>query len=167
MVLCKSIFTINRIAFTLVFVLACSFTTCVRSIRHDQDSAAQRAVDFARAAMIQRDYSLAYQQLSPKWRKELTVEALKDLVNRMHPTNWPRTIAATEYEPLPGRQAMKIFLYAREHGEDFVYTFVMEGTADTGYKVSGVFRLPTPQAASPTRRQLPVQESTGRAPDRN
>lgn len=157
--------TIRITTLTLLFALVCSEMACVRAIRHDPDSAAIKGVEFARTAIIEGDYPSAYQQLSRKGQQELTVEKLQDLIIRMHPKNWPRSIAAIEYEPLPGREAMNIFLFAKDGNENFVYMFVMDGTADTGYKVSGIVRRQTPLATSSTRRPLPIQRTTNQNPD--
>ena len=151
----------RRAILILLLSLFASFSTaCLRVIRHDEDLAATGAVNFVRAAIIERDYLSAYQQLSQKAQAESSATSLRDMINRMHPRNWPQSIVATEFEPLPSQRAMQIFLFAKEDGEDFTYRLLMELTADTGYKVSSISRLQGALPLSSIRKPLPIQRTT-------
>jgi hypothetical protein len=143
----------------LLVIFLNTSAACLTVIRHNEDVAAASAVQFAQTAIINQDYRTAYQQLSQESQRAFTVDRLKDLINEMHPKNWPRSITATEYEPVPGLRRVKIFLYGKGGDEDIIYMFVMDGTAETGYKVSGIFRLQTPLRASTSRKPLPVRRT--------
>jgi hypothetical protein len=110
--------------------------------------------------MIDRDYASAFELLSEKSRNGFSIQRLQNLIVQMHPRNWPKSITATEFEPLPGHRAMNIYLFGREGSEEFAYKFEMEGEVETGYTVSSISRLQTPFPPSPTRRSLPIRRST-------
>lgn len=71
----------------------------------------------------------------------------------MHDANYPASITAVEYEPIPGHKEMNIYLLGKAHDEKLYYRFVMEGTQETDYKVAGFWRNdgPYPPAASVQR----------------
>ena len=98
----------------------------------------------------------------PEWEGELSdgmkahfsFEQFKELVAKMHPSNYPTKVQSTEFEPMPGQKAMNIFLVG-EHGEEkFYYRFTMEGVKETDYKVSGLWRGQGPYPPSKMRKTL-------------
>jgi hypothetical protein len=153
-------FTVRTIVPFLLGALLNMSTACIKAIRHDEDLAATSAVVFARDALVHRDYLGAYRLLTPNSQKESGVKELKDSIVQMHPKNWPTSITAIEYEPLPGREAMTIYLYAREANEDFIYSILMEGNADIGYRVSRISRLQTPLPSPSRRRPLQIRRTS-------
>lgn len=110
--------------------------------------------------MFSTPHPSAYEQLSEKSQAESSVQELGDSLRQMHPRSWPHALTATEFEPLPGQQALKVFLGGKVVKEDFYYVLMMEGTADTGYKVSRISRLNAPFPSSSTKKSLPIQRTT-------
>lgn len=156
----RSLSSISQFAsFSVLLALVFAGSSCVKTIHHNPDVAAINAVEFARVAIIQSDYSTAYQKLSDGARQQLSVDELKTSIEKMHPNNWPRSITASEYEPVPGQKAIHIFLRGKNDKEDFVYLLSLEGTADTAYTVSGIIRLQS-LPPSTTRFPLPIRRST-------
>lgn len=154
----------NRITFLQVFIVgavAIAFdASCVKAIRHDQDKAAIKALEFAKAGVIDRHYALASNLLALNTQKTTSAAKLENVIGKMHPAGWPDSIEAVRYEPLPGQRAMRIYLEGKNRSETFYYLFVMEGDADAGYRVSDIFRLRDPIPTSGLIRPLPVQRST-------
>jgi hypothetical protein len=130
--------------------LMCLAPGCVHGIRHNPDSAAAMAILFAKRGLIDRNFSAAYQVLAKGTKQQLSAEAFKNLMLGLHPNSWPKKLSAVEYEPVPGQQAINIYLYGKEGDEIFLYKLVMEGTVDDGYKVSSISR----------QRNLPSQSTT-------
>lgn len=156
----RSLPSTSRLAsFSFLLALVSTGSGCLKTMRHNPDLAAINAVEFARVCIIQRDYATAHQQLSGKAQQQLTVDGLRTAIEKMHPNTWPRSITASEYEPVPGQKAIHLFLRGKNVNEDFVYLLLMEGTADTTYRVSGIIRLQS-LPPSTTRIALPIRRST-------
>jgi hypothetical protein len=121
--------------FAALFLVVTSLA-CTKSIDHDPELAAKRAVEFARAAFIRQDPGAAYALLSDSAKRYVPLEKFKETISRLHPNGRPSKIEATEYEPMPGEKAMYIYLVGQDSGEQFEYTVTLEGTAATDYRVS-------------------------------
>lgn len=141
-------------------LLILAFGACVTAIRHNQDAAAIKAVEFARLAFILQNYEGASKLLPPN-QNSSTVEKIKELVTKMHPTSYPTKVTATDYEPLPGQKAMRIYLLGENDDEKFYYGFVMVGTEGEGYSVSEIYRGSEKLPSSGMKQPLPVKRSTG------
>jgi hypothetical protein len=116
--------------------------------------AATRAEDFANAAFVLRDTVRAYGLISEELRAHLPSEQFRDLVSKMHPSNYPLSLEATEFEPIPGQKTMYIFLTGRNGTETFYYRLLMEGVKETNYQVSGLWRGSGPYPPSGIRKSL-------------
>ncbi|MDX6446721.1 MAG: hypothetical protein QOH71_3795 [Blastocatellia bacterium] len=134
--------------------------SCVKAINHNQDMAAIEAVEFARIAIINRDYQRARSRLALNALNATSVAKLESVLEKMNTISWPRSIKAVRYEPLPGQKAMRIYLDGKSASEDFFYLFVMEGDAETGYRVSDIFRLKNSIPSSGLIQPLPVERTT-------
>ena len=124
---------------TCVVITCCMLMSCVNVIAHDEKAAARAATEFARTAFVDRDYAKAHGLLATRSQSEIPTDKLTDAIARMHPKSYPSRVTATEYEPLPGRRGMNIYVKGDGDGEDFFYRLVMEGDA-AGYRVTGLFR---------------------------
>lgn len=122
-------------------------------ITHDERAAARVADRFADLAFVQKDNAGAYALLTPELQGELANEALADGMAKMHPAAWPESVAADEFEPMPGQRAMNIYLAGKAGDEAFFYRFVMMGDKGSGYRVGGLFRG-NGRPASSNRRPL-------------
>lgn len=123
-----------------LFVLAIGLIGCAESFKHDEVLAGKRAVEFAQVTFVKQDFDNGYALLSDAAKRYVSREKFKETVSRLHPRTNPKSVAATEYEPMPGEKAIYIFLLGENAGERFHYRLTMEGTATTGYKVSRLTR---------------------------
>jgi hypothetical protein len=139
------------------FVLSAA---CSRVIRHDQDMAAVEAIQLAKIAIINRDFEQARARLALHTLNGTSTAKFQSLVEKIHTTGWPSSIKAIRFEPLPGQRAMRIYLHGKSGKEDFFYLFVMEGDADSGYRVWDIFRLKDSIPSSASIKPLPVERTT-------
>lgn len=131
------------------------FISCkpkISIIYHDEDMAADRALEFAQVAFVQKDYAKAYLLLSRDAKTPF--RKFESVIGEIHPNRFPNVIRAVEFEPMPGQKAMNIFLYGENAGEEFYYRVVMEGTKETDYRVFDFYRGNGPYPPSKLRRGL-------------
>jgi hypothetical protein len=143
-------------AFALVFLMSCTAT----AISHDEDMAAKSAVEFAKVALIEHDIQSSYSLLSENAKKMISFEKYSQAIAQTHPSLYPKSLTADEFEPMPGQKSMYIFLHGENGSEKFYYRFTMEGTARTGYKVLGIYRGDGPYPPSRRRQKLKTPYST-------
>lgn len=125
----------------------------------DLDMAALSAVSFAKESFVDLNQPVAYGFLTEGMQRKLNEDQFINLVAEMHPKAFPRVVTAMEYEPVPGRDAMNIFLYGENGEKKFYYRLTMSGAPSGGYNVAGLFRIAAP-APSTSRQPLPVKRST-------
>jgi hypothetical protein len=130
--------TIQYCARTLV--LAVMFTSCAESVQHDENSAAKRAIEFARVLFIEKNLDKGYQLLSENGRRHVPLDKFKQTITAMHPRAYPSRISALEYEPMAGEKAIYIYLSGQNSEEQIGYRVTLEGTAATGYQVLKIDR---------------------------
>ena len=124
-----------------IILTSCALISCSSMIiSHDEDLAASRAVEFIETAFIKKDLDKGYTLLSANSKRYINFEQFKEMRNKMHPTSFPANVHATDFEPIPGQKGMNIFLTGANGSDSFYYRLGMEGTAQTGYMVSGVYR---------------------------
>lgn len=121
--------------------------------------AAVIAIEFAKEAFIDLNQPEAYGFFTEEMQKNVSFDKYIDTIARMHPNKFPRVLTATEYEPIPGKQAMLILLDGENADEKFHYRLTMTSTTYGGYKIAGMFRV-AEQPPSASRRPLPVKRST-------
>lgn len=107
---------------------------------HSPNSAARSAQEFADAAFQRQDLEEAYDLLTDDARVQMSKEQLGQLLLRMHPVGAPSGIHAVEYELLPNREAINVFLLGDGVGETFSYRLTMDGNRLRGYGVGGLYR---------------------------
>ena len=127
---------------------------CAESIKHDEVLAGRRAVEFVEVALVRHDIEKGYALLSDSVRRYVSLEKFKEVVSRLHPRAIPTSVAATEYEPMPGEKAVYIFLTGENSGEHFYYRLTMEGTTATDYRVSILDRGSGPYPPSNEKRTI-------------
>ncbi|HVO92236.1 MAG TPA: hypothetical protein VMT22_05315 [Terriglobales bacterium] len=123
----------QRLLFLTMLTLAC--LSCADSVRHDQGLAARRALEFARVAFIDKNLTQAYEMLSDSGKRHVPLDKFKQAIASMHPRGYPTKLTAVEYEPMPGENAIYIFLKGQNLEEQFTYRVTLEGSADTDYRV--------------------------------
>jgi hypothetical protein len=116
-------------------VLVMGLMGCAESIDHDEVLAGRRAEEFAQVAFVKQDVENGYALLSDGTRRYVSSEQFKEVLLKLHPRAFPKTVIASESEPMPGEKAIYIFLTGENSGEHFYYRLTMEGTATTGYRV--------------------------------
>ena len=129
------------------------------STKPNPDRAAISAIFFAKEAFIDLNQPGAYEFLSEELRRKFSLDQYINVIAQMHPKRFPKEVTATEYEPVPDKEAVYIWLYGENGDEKFYYRLRMEGTTATGYKVAEmlrVVRLPATQSRKP----LPTSRST-------
>lgn len=141
--------------FALVFLISCTAT----AISHNEDMAAKSAIEFSKVALVQHDIQNGYSLLSENAKKTISFDKYSQAFSQMHPSSYPISLTAQEFEPMPGQKGMNIFLYGENASERFYYRFTMEGTGGTGYKVSGMYRGNGPYPPSGLRQELKTAHS--------
>ncbi len=114
----------------------------------------ERAQRFAEVAFVGRDFDKAYESLSESGRRFGSGEQFKEFISKKHPTAFPSFINAADYEPVLGQSKINIYLYGENGTEKFYYRIVMEGSQDSGYKVSGFDRKDSPFPQTDLRKPL-------------
>jgi hypothetical protein len=126
-----------------LLLMACSIATaCV--IRHDEDAAAKKALEFVKVAFIGHDVKASYPLLHKELQKKLSAEKYEEFITKMHPGGYPTTITATHYEPVLGQKGITIGLVGENSVDKFYYRLIMHGTASKGYITGGIYRMSAP-----------------------
>ena len=112
-----------------------AFVGCVGSVRHDEALAAKRALEFVRAAFIDKNLDKAYEMLSDGGKRHVPLDKFKQSIAAMHPRGYPTKVTAIEYEPMAGEKAIYIFMKGQNSEDQFGYRITLEGSADTDYRV--------------------------------
>jgi hypothetical protein len=63
------------------------------------------------------------------------LEKFKETMTRLHPRGFPTSVTAKEYQPMPGENALWIYLSGQNPEDQFNYRLTMEATASGDYKV--------------------------------
>jgi hypothetical protein len=116
-------------------IFAVGLMGCAESINHDEWSAGKKAEEFAQVVFVKQDTENGYALLADGTKRYVSREQFKEVVAKLHPDAFPKTVVASEYEPMAGEKAIHIFLIGENSGEHFYYRLTMEGNATTGYKV--------------------------------
>jgi hypothetical protein len=108
---------------------------CAQSIKHDEAAAARRAIEFAQAAFVDQNFDRAYDLLSAGGKRHLSLETFKQTVTRMHSRGYPTKVTAKEFQPMPGENAIWIYLVGQNSEDQFGYRLTMESDGHGDYKV--------------------------------
>jgi hypothetical protein len=108
---------------------------CAESIKHDEVAAGKKAEEFAKITFVRQDIENGYAFLADATKRYVSLEQFKIVISKLHPKAFPKTVTASEYQPMPGEKAIYIFLVGDNSGEHFYYRLTMEGTRTTGYRV--------------------------------
>lgn len=109
--------------------------SCAKSTPHDENLAAKRAIEFAQVALIDKNFDQGYELLAAGGKRHLSLDKFKETVTRLHPRGFPTKITAKEYQPMPGENAMWIYLIGQNSEDQFQYRLTMEATGTGDYKV--------------------------------
>jgi hypothetical protein len=86
-----------------------------------EDVAAQKVLEFIDICIIEQDFVAGYKFLDEKARIGITIKQFKDNIINLHSGIYPEYIEATDYEPILGGEAMKIFLCGKNGDKKFYY----------------------------------------------
>ena len=125
----RSIF--RRLTTCLVTVVW--LTGCAESTKQDENLAGQRAIEFAQIVLVNKNFDQGYQLLSDGGKRHISLEKFKETMTRLHPRGFPTSVTAKEYQPMPGENALWIYLTGEN--PEAHYRLTMEATASGDYKV--------------------------------
>ena len=115
-----------------LFILL-GLTSCAKSTKQDENLAAQRAIEFAQIVLVNKDFDQGYGLLSDGGKRHISLATFKETMRRLHPGGFPTSVTAKEYQPMPGENALWIYLDGRN--PEVHYRLTMEATASGDYKV--------------------------------
>lgn len=134
----------------MVTAAACSF----RAFKQSPIMAAASATEFAQVAFVEKNIDKAFSMLDPEAQAYIGRENFSQGLTKINTPTTPKSINATDYEPIQGQEGMNIYITGESDTETFYYRIPMKGTEQKGYKPAGVFRNPGPYPKSPMRRPL-------------
>jgi hypothetical protein len=108
-------------------------TGCAESIKQDENLAAQRAIEFARIVLVNKNFDQGYDLLSDGGKRHISLAKFKETMARLHPRGFPTSVTAKEYQPMPGENALWIYLNGQN--PEMHYRLTMEATPSGDYKV--------------------------------
>ena len=115
--------------------LAAFTFACTEPVKHDEMLAGKRAIEFARAVLIDKNMEKGYELLSESGRRHVPFDKFKQTIEAMNARGRVSKVIATDYEPMPGEKAIYIFLRGQNVDEQSIYRITLQGTAATDYKV--------------------------------
>ncbi|HET6979018.1 MAG TPA: hypothetical protein VFI24_21980 [Pyrinomonadaceae bacterium] len=122
-----------------------------RGNRQSPIMAATRATEFAQAAFVEQNKDKAFNLLHPEFQAYTTREKFAQILTAMNTPIAPSSINATDFEPIPGQEAMSIYITGESDRETFYYRIPMKGNVRDGYKPVGIFRNQGPYPKTPSR----------------
>lgn len=126
---------IRSMRYWLATALILALAGCAESVKHDELAAAKAALEFARVMFLEKNAEKAYDMLTPGGKRHVPLNKFTQTIASMHPRGYPSKVTALQFEPMPGENAIYIFLTGQNNDEQFSYRVTMAGTAATGYKV--------------------------------
>ena len=121
-------------------ILSLGFIGC-SPIKHDEDLAKKRALEFAELVFVRQNIEQGYAQLSDAAKRYVSAEKFRETISRIHSDGYPTRITVTGYKPMLNEKAIYIFLSGENSGKQFRYMLTLEGTAASDYRVSVITRI--------------------------
>jgi hypothetical protein len=143
-------FCIPLFAVFLLTASACWFNASTQS----PIMAAASATEFAQVAFVEKNVDKAFSLLHPDAQAYITKEKFSETLTTMNTPTSPKSIVATDYEPVVGEEGMNIYITGESDRETFYYRIPMKGTQRKGYKPAGLFRNTGPYPKTPSRQPL-------------
>ncbi|MGH7784296.1 MAG: hypothetical protein ACREO5_10705 [Candidatus Binatia bacterium] len=110
-------------------------TGCAESTKQDENLAAKRAIEFAQIVLVNKNFDQGYELLSDGGKRHISLAKFKETMTRLHPRGFPTRVTAKEYQPMPGENALWIYLSGQNPEDQFQYRLTMEAIASGDYKV--------------------------------
>jgi hypothetical protein len=121
--------------YPLMLTLIPLLASCAKSTQHDENLAAKRAIEFAQVTLVDKNLDQGYELLAAGGKRHISLDKFKETLTRLHPRGFPTKITAKEYQPMPGENAMWIYLIGQNSEDQFQYRLTMEATGAGDYKV--------------------------------
>jgi hypothetical protein len=121
-------------------IMSLGFIGCSPSIKHDEDLAKKRALEFAEVVFVKRNVEQGYAQLSDAAKRYVPVEKFRETLSRLHPDGYPTRVSVTGYKPMFNEKAIYIFLSGENAGKQFQYMLTLKSTVASDYRVSVITR---------------------------
>jgi hypothetical protein len=64
-------------------------TGCAESTKQDENLAAQRAIEFARIVLVEKNFDRGYELLSDGGKRHISLAKFKETMARLHPRGFP------------------------------------------------------------------------------
>ena len=142
--------SITRVVWVCIVVLGCEYP-----IEHNESLAGRRAKEFAEAAFVRQDFESAYRELSDGTKRYVSLDDFKKTIARFHTKGYPLRVELKEFEEVPSeRKAIEIYLVGQASGQRYYYRVMLEGSAESDYKVSVMNIAYGPPGGSPLRRKF-------------
>jgi hypothetical protein len=122
----------------LMVALSALAASCAETIKHDEKLAGRRAIEFAQAVLINKNFDKGYELLADGGKRHIPAEKFIESMQRLHPRGFPTRVTAKEYEPMPGENAMWIYLVGQNSEDQFQYRVTVEATGNGDYKVLNI-----------------------------
>ena len=155
---------ISPLGYSLFVALAILVMSCAESIKHDENLAAKRAIDFARVVLIGKNFDKGYEMLAAGGKRHISLEKFKETVSRLHPRGFPIKVTAMEFQPMPGEKAIWIYLVGQNAQEQFYYRVTMDGTGGGDYKVLTIDTGVVGRFFSPSSKKQPFPKPISTPP---
>src|SRR5262245_11025986 len=149
-------FKLSRLA---VFALLLALMSCAKNIKHDDALAAKRAIEFAQVILVDKNFERGYDFLSDNGKRHLSLAKFKETIARMHPRSFPTKGTALEYQPMPGENAIWIYMAGQNAEEQFQYRLTLETTDGGDYKVLTFDTGVVGKMFSPLSEKYPIKPS--------
>jgi hypothetical protein len=94
-----------------LLALACiPLPSCINILVHDEKAAGAAATRFAQAAFVKKD-NAAYELAAREFRDKVSRQQFAEIIAKIHPQGFPTEVVATEFEPIPSKRGMVIYLH--------------------------------------------------------
>jgi hypothetical protein len=141
-------------SFALLGLLAL-LAGCAETTQHDENLAAKRAIEFAQAALVNKDFERGYELLAPGGKRHISLDKFKETMTRLHPRGFPTRVSAKEYQPMPGENALWVYLTGHNNEDQFQYRVTLESIGGGDYKVLTIDSGVVGRFFSPTSEKKP------------
>ena len=122
----------------LLAALAALAPSCAETIKHDEKLVGRRAIEFAQAVLVNKNFTKGYELLADGGKRHIPMEKFIESMTRLHPRGFPSRVTAKEYQPMPGENAIWIYLVGQNSEDQFQYRVTMEATGNGDYKVLNI-----------------------------
>lgn len=122
-------------SWALLLALSALAMSCAEAVKHDENLAGKRAVEFVQAVLIEKNFAKGHELLDAGGKRYISREKLEETITRLHPRGFPTRVTAKEYQPMPGENAIWIYLTGQNSEDQFQYRATMKADDNGDYKV--------------------------------